>query len=92
MHAQFWINNVTLALWFLLMTSLPVSNHMFQTLHFTPKIPAHFTKCGEAYFARVCACACVIEAENECARVCWELTGGHLLRVEWVGGCCCSGR
>lgn len=38
---------------------------MFQTLHFTPKIPAHFTKCGEAYF--VCVCVCDWGREWVCA-------------------------
>lgn len=54
------------------MTSLPISNHMFQPLHFTLRIPAHFTKCVEVYF--LCVCECLIEAENEresvCVRVC----------------------
>lgn len=55
------------------MTSLPISNHMFQPLHFTPRIPAHFTKCVEAYFCvgvRVCVRVFDWGREWECMRVC----------------------
>ena len=52
------------------MTSLPISNHMFQPLHFTPRIPAHFTKCVEAYFVSVCVFDWGREWECVCVCVC----------------------
>lgn len=68
---------------------------MFQPLHFTPRIPAHFTKCVEAYFVSAYVCERLIEAENGSVRARVRLLGADgwpSVEGRVGGGCCFSGR